>query len=92
MKELLLNVETLYTREQVHHALAKIFSFPDWYGCNLDALYDMLTVCTDTRLVLQHAEVLVPHLGNYGALLLRVMENAAAENPSFQVEAQFQVK
>jgi len=90
VKELSLNAETLYTREQAHHTLAEIFAFPDWYGCNLDALYDLLTIIhTDTRLLIQHAEVLIPRLGNYGALLLRVMENASAENPSFQVEAQF---
>ena len=43
MKELLLNAETLYTREQLHNVLAKVCGFPADYGRNLDALYDLLT-------------------------------------------------
>ena len=43
MRELLLDAETLYTRDQAHDALAKVFGFPADYGRNLDALYDLLT-------------------------------------------------
>ena len=43
MKELLLDAETLYTREQLHDVLAKVCGFPADYGRNLDALYDLLT-------------------------------------------------
>ena len=43
MKELLLDAETLYTREQLHDVLTKVCGFPADYGRNLDALYDLLT-------------------------------------------------
>ena len=83
MRELLLDAETLYTRAQAHDALAKAFGFPADYGRNLDALYDLLTAYSPARLTLRHAEMLVVHMGNYGELLLRVLADAAAENPSF---------
>ena len=34
MKELLLDAETLYTREQLHDVLAKVCGFPADYGRN----------------------------------------------------------
>lgn len=82
MKELLLDAETLYTREQAHDALAKTFGFPADYGRNLDALYDLLTAYPPARLTVHHAEMLVVNMGNYGELLLRVLADAAAENPN----------
>ena len=65
MKELLLDAETLYTREQLHDVLAKVCGFPSDYGRNLDALYDLLTAYPAARLTLRHPEMLVAHLGNY---------------------------
>ena len=58
MKELLLDAETLYTREQLHDVLAKVCGFPADYGRNLDALYDLLTAYTAARLTLRHPEML----------------------------------
>ena len=84
MRELLLDAETLYTRAQAHDALAKAFGFPADYGRTLDALYDLLTACPPARLTLRHAEKLVDNMGNYGELLLRVLADAAAENPRFR--------
>lgn len=54
MKELLLDAETLYTREQLHDVLAKVCGFPSDYGRNLDALYDLLTAYPAARLTLRH--------------------------------------
>ena len=86
MKELLLDAETLYTREQLHDVLTKVCGFPADYGRNLDALYDLLTAYPAARLTLRHPEMLVAHLGNYGELVLRVL--AAAENPAFTLNVQ----
>ena len=68
--------------------LAKAFGFPADYGRTLDALYDLLTACPPARLTLRHAEKLVDNMGNYGELLLRVLADAAAENPSFVLSAE----
>ena len=88
MKELLLDAETLYTREQLHDVLAKVCGFPADYGRNLDALYDLLTAYPAARLTLRRPEMLVAHLGNYGELVLRVLADAAAENPMFTLNVQ----
>lgn len=86
MKELLLDAETLYTREQLHDVLAKVCGFPADYGRNLDALYDLLTAYPAARLTLRHPEMLVAHLGNYGELVLRVLADAAARKSGVYAE------
>ncbi len=43
----------------LHRALAEALSFPDWYGHNLDALYDCLTDLEDEIcLQIRHLDVL----------------------------------
>jgi len=49
MKKILLDFAITKTPEQVQDYLALQFGFPDYYGKNLDALYDMLTdICEPT--------------------------------------------
>lgn len=43
MKTIALDFSTLKTREEVHAYLKTRFGFPDYYGGNLDALFDLLT-------------------------------------------------
>lgn len=43
MNEITLDCTALETKAQLHGALADALSLPDWYGANLDALYDCLT-------------------------------------------------
>ena len=83
MRELLLDAETYYTREQVHQALADVFGFSADYGGTLDALYDEICICPPTRLTLRHAEVLVGAPGKYGEFMPRGFASAGSGNPDF---------
>jgi len=77
-----LNAQGLTTRKAAHAAIAGALHFPDFYGGNLDALYDMLTTI-EAELTLVNAPALMAQLEGYGMRLLRTMEEAAQENPSF---------
>ena len=88
MKEYTVDCEKLVNPEATHTILAEVFAFPPYYGRNLDALYDLLTAYPAARLTLRHPEMLVAHLGNYGELVLRVLADAAAENPAFTLNVQ----
>ena len=83
-----MDAETLYKREQLHVVLTKVCGFPAGYGRSLGALDDLLTAYAAARLTLRHQEVLVARLGNYGELVLRVLADAAAENPAFTLNVQ----
>lgn len=49
MKKILLDFKVTKTPEQVQEYLALEFDFPEYYGKNLDSLYDCLVdICEDT--------------------------------------------
>lgn len=85
MTEALLDGDKVRDKEGLHGWLAKSLGFWDWYGGNLDALYDCLTdLSEDVRLVIVHRDKLRAHLGPYGDRLFRVFSQAAQDNPRFQ--------
>ena len=47
MNVVILDGTTAPTKEALHQHLAKELNFPDWYGGNLDALFDMLGDITE---------------------------------------------
>lgn len=51
MRKILLDFNMARTPEQVQEYLAQKFGFPDYYGKNLDALYDMLTELAENTCV-----------------------------------------
>lgn len=87
IREIALDAQTMTTREQAHTAFANAFAFPAEYGRNLDALYDLLCAIPPTRFTLYHPACLTASLGRYGKVMLQVLHDAAAENPSFQFRA-----
>ena len=74
-------------RETLHRVLAAGLQFPDWYGGNLDALYDCLTDLTEeTSIILLHSQALAETLGTSYGRFCRVLTDAAAENPNLHIQ------
>ncbi|MBR2832303.1 MAG: barstar family protein [Oscillospiraceae bacterium] len=48
----ILDGSQMTTRESAHEHLAKQLRFPDYYGKNLDALYDCVTDLPDAEIVI----------------------------------------
>ena len=67
------------TKEDFHSTLAKAMDFPDWYGGNLDALYDCLTEISG-KVRLLDWEVAEDRLGAYGKKAKKVIAAAAVHN------------
>ena len=82
MKTIVIDGGMMFTREAAHDYLALRLGFPDYYGRNLDALYDLLSeFAQPTRLVIYRHWELDAALGTYGAALLETMADAARDNP-----------
>ena len=65
-------------RETLHRVLAAGLQFPDWYGGNLDALFDCLTdVTEEVAITLRGLDDLTP----YARRVVKVLQAAAKENP-----------
>ena len=77
----ILDGSRMTSRAEAHAHLAEALDFPDWYGKNLDALFDLLsTRSEETVLLVRHCTALEASLGAYGRALLSTLSDAAAEN------------
>lgn len=86
MRVIVLDGGEMASREMAHQALQQGLVLPEYYGKNLDALYDCLTeIGQETLLEVKHADKLLEALGAYGGLLVRVMEEAGRANPALTV-------
>lgn len=74
-----LDGRALSEKEAAHRYLKEQLGFPDYYGMNLDALYDLLTERTgETLLWVSHADAVHPAIAG-------VLEDAMEENPRLTV-------
>lgn len=69
-------------KETLHDYIAKELNLPEYYGRNLDALYDCLTELAPCELTLKNTDVLSA-LGRYGQSLLNVFYDVALDVPDF---------
>jgi len=52
MKTIILNGKDITTEEIFHEKISKLLEFPDFYGKNLDALWDLMSGHIDTNIIL----------------------------------------
>jgi ribonuclease inhibitor len=83
MKEIILDGKEMTDKTSAHKYIKKQMNFPDYYGENLDALWDLLsTTSTSTTIYLINEHEIINNLGEYGNLLLEVFQDASFENDS----------
>ena len=86
MEKIYLNGKRMKNREQMHDHIRKRLHLPDYYGNNLDALYDCLTECgTEREIIVRNAEALRTYCADYGGKLLSVLAAATGTNPLLTV-------
>lgn len=81
MNKIILDGAKMTEKAAAHEYIAEVMSFPEWYGSNLDALWDMLSTCDGGEIVLVNAAAMLTALKTYGCRLLSCFFAAAAENP-----------
>ena len=82
LREYVVNCRLLDTKEAAHRYFKGLFDFPDYYGSNLDALYDCLSELPPCRIVLRY-----PHMlrGDYGIKLRAVFDDLADERDDIEL-------
>ena len=73
-------------REQLHRVFSESLDFPDWYGGNLDALYDLLggtNLPVDITIV--RSGLMSDEFSGYMERVLRVILRAAEQNPNIKL-------
>jgi len=86
MQTVILDGAEIVSEADVHRVFAEALAFPDWYGNNFDALFDTLTVPrTAATVILRRTVLMETMLGRRYRTLLRVLRNAAGENPGLNI-------
>ena len=81
MKTVIIDGKNLTTRKETHSYLKKTMNFPDYYGNNLDALYDCLTdISEKTEIHIINIDSVKKRLGNFGKDLINVFTDASEDN------------
>lgn len=78
----ILDAGKMENREDTFAYLKEQFQLPEYFGNNLDALYDCLTELTDTVVVIEHED----QAGAWYKKVERVLADACRENPGLKCE------
>ncbi len=84
--DIVLDAKRFKGRSRAHAYLKEALRLPDYYGKNLDALYDCLgDIGEETVVVVPEVIQKKEYLGEYGKTMLRVFKDAAAQNEMLKV-------
>jgi len=84
IRDYAIDCRRLTDKAAAHAYLKTVFAFPDYYGGNLDALYDCLWELPPCRIWMTHPWALA-QLGDYGPKLLQTFIDAAADRTDLQL-------
>lgn len=82
LRSVILDARELKERDSAHAYLKEMLELPEYYGRNLDALYDCLTEMSEREILFVHTS----EAGNYFPRIRRVFEDARLENPGLCVK------
>ena len=74
------------SREELHSRLAQQLPLPEYYGCNLDALWDALTEMAPCTIVVHDVCSLEEQLGDYAWQFIRTLADARREHPELEIK------
>lgn len=81
MQVVFLDTREFTDKEASHAYLKEMLDFPDYYGNNLDALYDCLTDLPPMEIFMEH----VQEAGNFYPVVKHVMQSAKKENHDLRI-------
>ena len=86
MRIITLDIEKMRSLPMLHKYLHTALALPEYYGANLDALYDCLTeIAEPTELVVPAKVAQEDYLGWYGEQFLQMLQDAAAANEALKI-------
>jgi ribonuclease inhibitor len=86
MQEYHLDGEQMTSKEAAHLHIKQALALPDYYGSNLDALWDCLSSdFTEKIIYIRNLPAMLDQLGDYGDALMELFWEAAAANGAIQI-------
>ena len=86
MNNYIVDLTGVYSADDFHKVLRETLPLPDYYGDNLDALYDVFTEWSGpSRIEFQNTGEMEAFMPKYLRALKRLCEDAAEENPELEI-------
>lgn len=86
MEHILLDGGAFVDKATTHALLKEQLQLPDYYGNNLDALWDCLVSdFTPKMITIRNPQRIVDNLGRYGQSLLRLFEELKEQNEEIRI-------
>jgi len=88
LRDIILDGGKVDNKDQLHAVLKEALQLPDYYGNNLDALWDCLTGWVEMPLMIRwlHFQESEEKLGEYSQLLLQLFRDAEEEIEGFHLQ------
>ncbi len=87
MEEIILNGSKMLDKKATHEYLKRKLKLPEFYGKNLDALWDYLsTDDIEKYIIIINTESITKNMGFYGESLLHLLLEVCTENTKISVE------
>lgn len=77
----ILDAGCMMQKEETHQYLKEKLGFPEYYGRNLDALYDCLMDLHEAEVIFEHQE----NAGAYYKRVYQIFQEAEKQNPGLRV-------
>lgn len=85
MKKFVLDCKCIKSKSAFHKACKRVFKLDDYYGENLDALWDMLTERKYLDIKVKNSKNLLINLGDYGQMCLELLMRLNDVNENYRV-------
>ncbi len=91
MKYVVIDGNKINSKEELHEHLSRELTLPEYYGGNLDALFDCLTeIDYPVTFTFEATEELSDELGQYAVNLALVLHDASIANPNIIFDFSFE--
>ncbi len=80
-----------YIRE-FHERIRVVFDFPEWYGANLDALWDLLREPWSADVTVIGADTMSKDLREYFPKIIEIFDEVKEEQKKYGLEFTYQIK
>jgi len=93
MEAIRLNGKKMTDKRETHAYLKRKLALPEYYGNNLDALWDCLSTDFSGKIIfLKNPQAIIDNLGGYGEALLQLFQEVAEKNHSIRIIYAYELK
>lgn len=86
MEKYIIDCKEFKDVESFHKAMKRCLKLPEYYGENLDALWDVLTERNELNIKIVNKKYLLSNLGEYGEKIIQLFEDLREESENYTIK------